>query len=297
MRIKVQARGKINWTLSIRGRMDNGYHALDMLMQSIELADEMQFIEADRLSLQVLTSDGVYLPNDDRNLVVRAAKALSMYTGCKKGAAIQLIKYIPMEAGLGGGSSDAAAALIALNRLWETCLSTDELEKLAADIGADVPFCICGGLQHALGIGENLRVLENPDPIDLLLIQPCKGLSTKDVFNMFDQQNTLDRKSCFDSLATAKLLQQKDLFSVSEYMGNDLQNVACKMRPSIQTAIEGLKNNGALCAQMTGSGTVVFGVYPDQETCAAAAKILAKQWNSVFITRTAKEGQVLNSFN
>lgn len=295
MQIRVKARGKINWTLSIQGIRKDGYHSLDMLMQSVELSDEMQFEEADELSLRIITSDGIYLPNDERNLVMRAASALASYTGCTKGASIQLVKHIPMEAGMGGGSSDAAATLRALNQLWETHLTFDELERVAVKIGADVPFCIRGGMQHALGIGEKLSALENPEPISLILIQPCTGLSTKEVFNAYDRQTALNKKLGIDAHATAQALLSNDLPSAAGFMGNDLQSVACEMRPPIRSAIEDLLESGATCAQMTGSGTVVFGAFQDKTICDSAAFALKNRWASVFVTRTADAGQLTST--
>ena len=145
MKLKIQARAKINWTLDVVGVLPNGYHDLDMLMQSVTLCDQMTMEDADALTLSVRMGGG-YVPADESNLVLRAARALQAHTGCTKGAAITLRKYIPVAAGMGGGSSDAAAALKGLNVLWGLGLSDDTLEEIGLTVGADVPFCIRGGL-------------------------------------------------------------------------------------------------------------------------------------------------------
>lgn len=144
MKLRIQARAKINWTLDVVGTLPNGYHDLDMLMQSVTLCDQMTIEEAPELSLFVRTHGRAFVPADGNNLVLRAAAALQSATGCMRGAHITLRKYIPVAAGMGGGSSDAAAALVGLNRLWGLELGEDELEKIGLTIGADVPFCIRG---------------------------------------------------------------------------------------------------------------------------------------------------------
>ena len=159
MKLKIQARAKINWTLDVVGTLPNGYHDLDMLMQSVTLCDQMTMEEAPQLSLYVRAQGRAFVPADGNNLVLKAAAALQAATGCTRGARITLKKYIPVAAGMGGGSSDAAAALVGLNRLWGLGLSADRLEEIGLTVGADVPFCVRGGLQRAQGVGE--RPTEN----------------------------------------------------------------------------------------------------------------------------------------
>lgn len=159
MKLKIQARAKINWTLDVVGTLPNGYHDLDMLMQSVTLCDQMTMEEAPQLTLYVRAQGRSFVPADGNNLVLKAAAALQAATGCTRGARITLKKYIPVAAGMGGGSSDAAAALVGLNRLWGLGLSPDKLEEIGLTVGADVPFCIRGGLQRAKGVGEKLTPL------------------------------------------------------------------------------------------------------------------------------------------
>ena len=179
MKLKIQARAKINWTLDVVGTLPNGYHDLDMLMQSVTLCDQMTMEEAPQLSLYVRAQGRAFVPADGNNLVLKAAAALQAATGCTRGARITLKKYIPVAAGMGGGSSDAAAALVGLNRLWGLGLSADRLEEIGLTVGADVPFCVRGGLQRAQGVGERLTPLAMKKPLYLVAFQPCRGLSTK----------------------------------------------------------------------------------------------------------------------
>ena len=176
MKLKIQARAKINWTLDVVGTLPNGYHDLDMLMQSVTLCDQMTMEEAPQLTLYVRAQGRSFVPADGNNLVLKAAAALQAATGCTRGARITLKKYIPVAAGMGGGSSDAAAALVGLNRLWGLGLSPDKLEEIGLTVGADVPFCIRGGLQRAKGVGEKLTPLAMKKPLYLVAFQPCRGL-------------------------------------------------------------------------------------------------------------------------
>ena len=166
MALKVLANAKINWTLDIVGMLPNGYHRLDMLLQSINIADELHFEESSQLTLTIDSLSPITLQNDDNNLVLKAANALRCYANCKNGARIHLKKSIPILAGLGGGSSDAAATLVGLNVLWELQLSSNELTQIGAKLGADIPFCIQGGLQRAEGFGQLLTPLCQLNPVD-----------------------------------------------------------------------------------------------------------------------------------
>ena len=258
--LRVSAYAKINWCLDVTGIRPDGYHELDMLMQSVSLADRLSFRDAETLSL---SADREGIPTDNRNLVIRAASALQHATGCKKGASITLHKEIPSEAGMGGGSSDAAAALRALNMLWELNCSDEELEEIGLSVGADVPFCVRGGLQRVRGIGERLTRLPYNGTMHILAIQPCRGLSTREVFGSFREE---DRKSiAMDE--TERALVAGDCETAGRLMGNALEPAAIRMRPEIRTALEALAGTGACGARMTGSGSVVFGLYRCAGSC------------------------------
>lgn len=184
MRIVCEAHAKINWSLNVLGVREDGYHELDMLMQTLALSDEITFERARWLTLSV---DGQALPVGTRNLVVRAANLLNDYMGQRNGARIRLVKRIPARAGLGGGSADCACALLALNRLWDLRLPAGTLLKLGAQLGADVPFCMTGGLARVRGIGERLTPMPCAPEVHLAMVTPGGGLSTAAVFRAWDE--------------------------------------------------------------------------------------------------------------
>ena len=186
MAFTVLARAKINWSLNILGVRPNGYHELDMLMQQISLSDELVFEPADTLSLTVGGA-----PGDENDLVLKAARALAELARQRgmetSGARICLTKRIPSRAGLGGGSADCAETLKALNRLWNLNFPMETLLELGAKLGADVPFCLTGGLARVSGFGERIDPLCNPPHCALVLITPGGGLSTPEVFRAYDE--------------------------------------------------------------------------------------------------------------
>ena len=291
MKLKIQARAKINWTLDVVGVLPNGYHDLDMLMQSVTLCDQMTMADADALSLSVRTSGG-YVPADENNLVLRAARALQAYSGCTKGASITLRKYIPVAAGMGGGSSDAAATLKGLNVLWGLGLSDDELEKIGLTIGADVPFCIRGGLQRAQGVGERLTPVAMKMPLYLVAFQPCRGLSTKDVFGALHEEGIRDADRP-DNDAAQRALEHGDVRLLGASLGNVLEPVSRRLRPEIDRAIRAIEAAGADGARMTGSGSAVFGVFRHAGVCRKAVQTLQEAYPSCRMMRTASCGVVI----
>ena len=291
MKLKIQARAKINWTLDVVGVLPNGYHDLDMLMQSVSLCDQMTIEDADALTLSVRGAGG-FVPADESNLVLRAAQALREHTGCEKGAAMTLRKYIPVAAGMGGGSSDAAAALKGLNVLWELGLSDDELEKIGLTIGADVPFCIRGGLQRAQGVGERLTPVPLKRPLYLVAFQPCRGLSTKEVFTSLHEDGIREEDRP-KTAAAQRALQNGDVRLLGRSLGNVLEPVSRRLRPDIDMAIRDIEASGAVGARMTGSGSAVFGVYLHAGVCRKAAQELQKTYPACRMMRTAECGVVI----
>lgn len=291
MQLKIQARAKINWTLDVVGTLPNGYHDLDMLMQSVTLCDQMTMEEAPELALHVRTRSG-YVPADGNNLVLRAAAALQSATGCTRGASISLRKYIPVAAGMGGGSSDAAAALVGLNRLWGLGLGEDELERIGLTVGADVPFCVRGGLQRAQGVGEKLTPLAMKRPLYLAAFQPCRGLSTKEVFTSLHEDGIRpeDRP---DNAAAQRALETGDVRALGASLGNVLEPVSRRLRPEIDRAIRALEEAGAVGARMTGSGSAVFGVFMHAGACRRAVERLQAAYPACRMMRTAAHGIVV----
>ncbi len=290
--IEVAARAKINWTLDILGKRADGYHELDMLMQTVTLADTLLLGEADELSLTI--GRGVRMrPNED-NLVLRAARALAQHAGISRGAAITLEKRIPIGAGMGGGSADAAGVLVGLNALWGLGLGMDALERIGLTLGADVPFCVRGGLARATGVGEQLTPLNIARPIWLVSVQPCRGLSTRDVFGTF-RLDAVDPAVRPDNDAAAAALAQGDLAALAHSMGNVLEPVAVSLRPEIGEALARLRALGAIHAQMTGSGSAVYGIFAVAKTARAAWDKMRASYRNCAMISTAQEGIVLRN--
>ena len=292
MKLRIQARAKVNWTLDVVGVLPNGYHDLDMLMQSVTLCDQITIEDADDLTLTIRGQGGSFVPADDTNLVLRAANALREQTGCRKGARMMLRKYIPVAAGMGGGSSDAAAALKGLNVRWGLGLSDDELERIGLTIGADVPFCIRGGLQRAQGVGERLTPVPLKRPLYLVAFQPCRGLSTKEVFTALHEDGIRDEDRP-DNEAAQRALAAGDVRLLGRSLGNVLEPVSRRMRPDIDKAIRDIEASGAVGARMTGSGSAVFGVYLHAGACRKAAQELAKTYPTCRMMRTAECGVLI----
>ena len=235
---------------------------------------------------------GSFVPADDTNLVLRAANALRAHTGCTKGARMTLRKYIPVAAGMGGGSSDAAAALKGLNALWGLGLDDDELEKIGLTIGADVPFCIRGGLQRAQGVGEKLTPVPLKRPLYLVAFQPCRGLSTKEVFTALHEDGIREADRP-DNEAAQRALKSGDVRLLGRSLGNVLEPVSRRLRPDIDKAIRDIEASGAVGARMTGSGSAVFGVYLHAGACRKAAQELQKTYPTCRMMRTAECGVVI----
>lgn len=286
----LKAHGKINWTLDILGQREDGYHWMDMLMQPVTLTDKVRLTPAESLTLT--TGGWPLLQPGDRHLALRAARALQERTGCSKGAAIHVEKHIPVGAGMGGGSADAAAVLFGLNRLWETGLSQEELESVGLALGADVPFCLRGGLVRTTGIGETMRPVVCGRCYDLVIVQPCRGLSTGAVFKAYHAQPNSPRPRT-ESAELALSNGNAELLAAS--LGNVLQDVSQAMRPPIGQAIAELKRSGAINALMTGSGSAVFGIYTDAARAAEAAKALRHTWRSTYLCKTCEESLTIIS--
>lgn len=299
----LKARAKINWTLDITGRRENGYHLMDMLMQSVELHDVLWMEKQDFLSLHsaeenVISEAGADkesaapVPFDEKNLVIKAARALQKYAGREQGAKITLKKGIPSGAGMGGGSADAAAALVGLNELWGLGLSMEELKKIGLTLGADVPFMLTGGLARVSGIGEIIRPVEPAPQIWLTLWQPCDGLSTGEIFSGFDSTPE-DRVKHPRNEEAEKALAARDLSVLCGVMENVLQPVSVEKRPDIARAIDKIKTAPGCCgAMMTGSGSVVYGVFGTEQDAEAAKAMLAGEKGFTAVTVSAAEGLV-----
>ena len=278
-----EARAKVNLTMDVLRRRPDGYHDVDLLMQSVSLHDELTIEDCDEL---ILTIEG-NLPVEDNNLVLRAARLLAADAGIEPKARMHLKKRIPVAAGLGGGSADAAAAFVGLNQLWRLDYPPEKLLTIGAKLGADVPFCIAGGCRRATGIGTELENVESTLPMHLVILKPCEGLLTKEIFGGL----TLNEQTKHpDTAGAAKAVEAGDMDALIACMGNVLETPAMARRPLIGQALEELMAQGALHARMSGSGSAVFGLFRDEAAAQRAAEALQGKYAECFAAHTVKDG-------
>lgn len=261
------AYAKINLGLDVTAKRPDGYHEVSMVMQSISLADTVTLEEHCGLLVNTGRSD---LPGDGTNLAYKAAVLMAERFNRAPDVKITLEKHIFMAAGLAGGSSDAAAVLRGLNRLWQLGLCTFELERLAAELGSDVPFCVAGGTALAEGRGEILTTLPEPEPAVLVLAKPQLAVSTAWVYKEFD---SLEKPQHPDIKTLAAELKKSGAKLPLAGMGNALEGVTCARYPVVTEIKKHLLDAGADYALMSGSGPTVFAIVPNEN---AAHKIINK---------------------
>ncbi|HEO6903188.1 TPA: 4-(cytidine 5'-diphospho)-2-C-methyl-D-erythritol kinase, partial [Streptococcus agalactiae] len=253
MKIFEKAPAKLNLGLDIKGRCDDGYHELAMIMVSIDLNDYVTISELKEDCI-VIDSDSSKMPLNNDNDVFKAADIIKNQYGINKGVHIRLEKSIPICAGLGGGSTDAAATIRALNRLWNLQMGHDEMVAIGFKIGSDVPYCLGGGCSLVLGKGEIVKPLPTLRPCWIVLVKPDFGISTKSIFRDIDCKSI--SRVDIDLLKSAILSSDYQLMVKS--MGNSLEDITITKNPVISTIKERMLNSGADVALMTGSGPTVF---------------------------------------
>jgi len=278
--LRALAPAKVNLFLRVLRRRADGYHDIFSLMQQISLYDELIFSPRPRGI--VLTCPDSDLPVNQDNLIIRAARSIFSCTGYAKGVSITLFKKIPLAAGLGGGSSDAATTLLTLNELCSLGLKKSELMKLGAKLGADVPFFIFGNTALASGIGDKLKAVNNLPLINMVLMKPTFSLSTKMVYENLNLR--LTKKAINYSIP-----RFFEIGDIIREMQNDLETVSLPLHPELADIKEMLMQQGALGAMMSGSGPTVFGIFTDEISARKAAAALAKDTAyqcSVFIANS-----------
>lgn len=259
--ISEKARAKINLTLDVLYKRPDGYHEVEMIMQTVDLSDHVTFEEREQDHISI-TCTVPYIPVDNRNLVYKAVDLMKTRFGIRKGIHIHLEKNIPVAAGLAGGSSDAAAALRGVNRLWNLGLTMDELAELGGEIGSDVPFCVYGGTAIARGRGERIERLPEPSPMWVVLVKPPIAVSTADVYRNLSVSDIREHP---DTALMVQALAGGDLEKIAKQLGNVLETVTFKMHPEVERLKWQMMKFGALGALMSGSGPTVFAI-ADRET-------------------------------
>lgn len=282
--IILKGRAKINLTLDVVGKRENGYHDLEMIMQTINLYDTI-FIRKTKVPGVRLTSNYSWLPTNEKNIAYRAATLFFEESGIKGGVAIEITKRIPVAAGLAGGSTDAAATLVGLNKLYGTHFSKEKLMEMGLKLGADVPFCIARGTMLAEGIGEVLTKLPPMPHTYLVLVKPPVSASTANVYKNLNLNNI---KVHPKTSVVIQALEQGNMLEVAENMANVLEEVTIPMYPEIEDVKRLLIKYGAKGAMMSGSGSAVFGLFSSKEAAQKASKHLKMNHNmrEVFVTTT-----------
>ena len=268
--ISLKALAKINLGLDVLGKREDGYHEVRMVMQTIHLYDRVEIKKTRSPHIHVETNL-YYLPVNEDNLVYRAAKLMKDEFQIKEGVRIVLQKFIPVAAGLAGGSSDAAAVLVGMNRIFNLGLKQNKLMELGLKIGADVPFCIMRGTALAERIGEKLTALPPMPKCPVLIAKPAISVSTKAVYEGLKLYDGMEHP---DIDGVIEGTQQKDLKGVASHMGNILETVTIPMYPVIEDIKKLMLENGALNAMMSGSGPTVFGLFPNEKEIRRAYEAL-----------------------
>lgn len=270
--ITEKAYAKINLSLDVTGKRPDGYHEVRMIMQTVDISDTLTFEKTDEgISIDVGGSD---LPADEDNLIYKAAKAVMDKCGIGGGVKISLDKNIPIAAGMAGGSSDAAATLRGVNRLFDCGLSMDELRELGVKIGADVPYCVEGGTVLAEGIGEKLTKLTQLPEYTLAVAKPGKGVSTGNIYKALDE--IFDDISHPDVDAMLSAMKTCPGTGFLKYLGNVLEYVTEPLCSEIGMIKKIFDEGGSLGTLMTGSGPTVFAFYESREGAAAAVEKVRK---------------------
>ncbi|WP_186673329.1 4-(cytidine 5'-diphospho)-2-C-methyl-D-erythritol kinase [Sporosarcina sp. BP05] len=250
-----KAPAKINLTLDVLHKRPDGFHEVEMIMTTVDLADRIWLRPADNGKIIIKASER-HVPNDRKNLAYQAAELLQIECGITNGVEITLEKSIPVAAGLAGGSSDAAATLRGLNRLWDLKLSVEELARLGARIGSDVSFCVHGGTALATGRGELIEILPPPPNCWVILAKPAISVSTGDIYGNLN----LSAIDHINTVGMIEALRAGDYDKMCKSVGNVLETVTMDLYPQVVVLKEQMKRFGADAVLMSGSGPTVFGL-------------------------------------
>ena len=271
--LALKALAKINLALDVLGKRENGYHDVRMVMQTIYLYDDVKLRKTAEEGISLKTNLS-FLPVNENNIAYKAAKLLMEEFDLSGGIEIELVKRIPVAAGLAGGSTNAAAVLFGMNRMYDLSLSLEELMERGVKLGADVPYCLMRGTVLAEGIGEILTPLSPVPKCYVLIAKPGINVSTKVVYEKLDAKEIVAHPD-IDALICG--LEQKDIRKVADSMGNVLESVTMEDYPVIEKIKDVMKGKGALGAMMSGSGPTVFGLFEKQSSAKQAQEKLKQQ--------------------
>ncbi|MCD5414488.1 MAG: 4-(cytidine 5'-diphospho)-2-C-methyl-D-erythritol kinase [Clostridiales bacterium] len=280
--VQLTARAKINLSLDVMKKRYDGYHEVKMIMQQIDLYDIVTLTENDRQTINIRT-ECEYIPTDEKNIAYQAAELLKEKLDISKGVDIRIEKNIPVAAGLAGGSSNAAAVLLGLNRLWDLHLTTKELMLWGVEIGADVPFCVLGGAALAEGIGENLTPIRGLENVWVVISKPSFSVSTEGIYKQLDLSKLKQRQ---DIYVLIDAVERGDLVKLSKNMFNVLEEVTALKHPIIKQIKKKMLEYNAIGSIMSGSGPTVFGIYKNYERAKSARDNLLKLYKQTYITQS-----------
>ena len=280
--VTVLAPAKLNLALDVVGLLPNGYHDLDMTMQTITLYERVVLRRSPYLNLRL---PGSPVQPNEKNTAIKAALAFFHYTGLLAGVDITVYKSTPVRAGMAGGSADAAAVLVGLNALYGAKLSMSELCALGAKIGADVPFALMGGTCRVQGVGDFLKALPPVPDCWFTVVMPDCGVSTPEAFAAYDKVGSSVHPDC---AAQEAAIRAEDLDAVCAAAGNALEE--CSGAKDTEAIKALLKQHGAITALMTGSGAAVFGVFRDENAAKAAANAAKQRWKQVYVAQPDRGG-------
>ncbi|SDI96448.1 4-(cytidine 5'-diphospho)-2-C-methyl-D-erythritol kinase [Alteribacillus bidgolensis] len=256
MKRSIKAPAKINLSLDVLHKREDGYHEVKMVMSQVDLADRLDLEIREDGKITIELSEG-FLPVDQRNLAYQAASLLQYRYDIKLGVSIYIHKHIPVAAGLAGGSSDAAAVLKGLNELWEIGLSTADIATLGSEIGSDVSFCVYGGTALATGRGEIIKPLPSPPPCWVILAKPPIGVSTREIYQRMKIEDPPKEQA---SEKIIKAIESNDYRAICNNLFNSLEQVTLPLYPEVKRIKERMLDSGVDAALMSGSGPTVFGL-------------------------------------
>ncbi|MDF2617072.1 MAG: ispE [Sedimentibacter sp.] len=283
--LKLKSYAKINLFLDIEGRRQDGYHLIKTVMQSIDLHDEIYITTIPEDKIEIECNNPI-IPTDERNTCWKSAHIIKTMYNIKSGVKIKIKKQIPSEAGLAGGSSNCAAVIAGINKLWNLNMSQDEMLDIGLKVGADVPFCILGGTYLAEGIGEKLSKLNDFKWENILIIKPEFSMSTAFVYKNLLPQDY----NSFEGNKIIEFINKDEFYNAAKLSSNTLEKVVEKFHPEIKDIINLLLENNAVVSHMTGSGSAVFGFFECKQGLDKAYNNIVKEFPHTFKTKTTLNG-------
>lgn len=287
--IELKSRAKINLTLDITGKRDDGYHFVEMVMQQIDLYDNVRISLKKHSKGINLKTNLPYLPSNDTNTAYKAAYLMSKVFYIDRGIDISINKHIPVSAGLAGGSANAAAVIVGLDKVLNLGLSSDEMMRLGLEIGADVPFCIGAKTAIARGVGEDLEAVRGAEHFIVVLAKPQIGVSTREIYKSYKMS---DERVHPDTLAMVNAIEEGDIHGIRDNMINVLEDVTIGKYPAVKALKSKFREFGATKCMMTGSGPTVYALFTEKERGKAESlyRNLLKNYKQAYMVRTFNDG-------